>query len=448
MLLTIVTFVFVLSVVVIVHEFGHFAAGKLNGIYVITFSIGFGPKILKKRIGETEYAISLLPFGGYVKFAGETGEEEGEKKDGVIPEDIPEDRFYNRKNPWQRISVVLAGPFMNAVAALLIYILSVWFEGIFIPNTSSVITSVAQDSPAELAGFMPGDRVLSVNGTQLVPGVEISDLVHYDENTVSTFVVRRVTDTLSIDVSPAWNEQEQRLVVGITSGAPPRIGDVQRDGPAWEAGMRPGALVLSVNDTTVTTYYDLQELIHSRLGVPLRMRWIQGGDTLSADITPEGVDAPAEGEKLDVVKVGAIGINEYYDKQRVSFSKACVYGSRTFTGVIEAILRFLGKFVTGGASIKAVGGPIRVGVMAGDMVRWGFVYLMSFIAFFSVNLAIFNLLPIVPFDGGHFVLFLFEGITGRRPGKKAQELMSQIGFILLIALMAAIFLLDIFNLFR
>lgn len=448
MLLTIVTFIFVLSVVVIVHETGHFLAGKMNGIYVVTFSIGFGPKILRKRIGETEYAISLLPFGGYVKFAGETGEEEGEKESGVIPEDIPEDRLYNRKHPLQRISVVLAGPFMNALAALLIYILSVWAEGVFVPNTSSVVTSVAPDSPAELAGFMPGDRVVSVNGTRLVPGVEISDLVEYDENTVSTFVVVRVTDTLAFDVAPAWSDQEQRLIVGITSGAPPRIGDVQRDGPAWDAGIRTGALVLAVNDTTVITYFELQDMIHSRLGVPMHLRWLQGGDTLSAVVTPEALDAPAEGDKLDVVKIGAIGINEFYEKRGVSFGRACVYGTRTFVGVIEAILRFLGKFFTGGASIKAVGGPIRVGVMAGEMVRWGFVYLMSFIAFFSVNLAIFNLLPILPFDGGHFVLFFIETVTGKKPGKKAQELMGQVGFILLIALMALIFFLDIFNLFR
>ncbi|MDD3643679.1 MAG: RIP metalloprotease RseP, partial [Candidatus Krumholzibacteria bacterium] len=319
MLLTLVTFAFVLSVVVFVHEVGHFLAGKLNGIYVVTFSIGFGPKILRKRIGETEYALSLLPFGGYVKFAGETGGEEEEKETGEIPADIPEHRLYTRKNPWQRITVVLAGPFMNALAALIIYILSVWAAGVFIANTSNIVTSVSPDSPAEIAGFMPGDRIVSINGTSLVPGVEVSDLIRYDENAVSTFVLERVTDTLALDVSPAWNDAEQRLIVGITSGSEPRIGDVQRDGPAWEAGMRRGARVLSVNDTTVTTYLDFQEMIHSRLGVPMSMRWTQGGDTLSAVITPEAMDAPAQGEKLDVVEVGAIGINEYYEKRPVSF---------------------------------------------------------------------------------------------------------------------------------
>lgn len=448
MLLTIVTFIFVLSVVVFVHELGHFAAGKLNGIYVVTFSIGFGPKVLRKRIGETEYAISLLPFGGYVKFAGETGEEEGEKEDGIIPDEISEDRLYNRKNPWRRISVVLAGPLMNALLALVIYIASIWAEGLFIPNTSNVVIGVVPDSPGEIAGLMPGDRIISINGTRLVPGVEVTDLVRYDENAVSTFVVSRLSDTLRIDVSPVWDEDAERLIVGIQTGSEPRIGDVQRGSPAWEAGIRPGALVIAVNDTTVATFLDLQEMIHSRLDVPINLQWEQDGDTLSSTVVPEPTDAPAEGEKLDVVEVGAIGIGQYYEKEAVSFGEACVYGARTFVRVIEDILRFLGKFFTGGASIKAVGGPIRVGVMAGEMVRWGFVYLMSFIAFFSVNLAIFNLLPVLPFDGGHFVLFLAEGISGRKPSRRAQELMGQVGFIVLVALMGLIFLLDIFNLFR
>ena len=113
-----------------------------------------------------------------------------------------------------------------------------------------------------------------------------------------------------------------------------------------------------------------------------------------------------------------------------------------------SIMSFLGKLVTGKATIRAVGGPIRVGVMAGDMIRWGFSYLINFLAFFSMNLAIFNLLPVLPFDGGHFVIFVFEAVTGIKPGQKVQNILSQIGFIILIALMVMILFLDLFNLIR
>ncbi|HSG27310.1 MAG TPA: site-2 protease family protein, partial [Candidatus Krumholzibacterium sp.] len=157
---------------------------------------------------------------------------------------------------------------------------------------------------------------------------------------------------------------------------------------------------------------------------------------------------PSGGEKLDVVQVGAIGIGEYYEKVSVTFRESVVYGSRAFYGLFKSIIAFLGKLVSGKASIRAVGGPIRVGVMAGDMIRWGFSYLLTFLAFFSMNLAIFNLLPILPFDGGHFVIFLLEGVAGIKPGPKFQNVMMQIGFYILIALMAFILFVDLFNLLR
>ena len=449
MLLTIAAFIFTLSVVVFVHEAGHFIVAKLNGIYVITFSIGFGPKILKKRIGETEYAISALPFGGYVKMAGEQEHADGEfKDDDELLAGISEDRYYRSKNPWQRMSVVLAGPLMNAIVALAIFVISVWSQGVFIANPRDVIVDVTPDSPAEAAGFMPGDRILSVNGETLTDGMELSDLITYEENAISNFIVMRLGDTLAIEVSPAWNDETERLKVGLFPYAVPMIGDVKRDGPAYDAGMRSGALVISVNDTTVYTYIELEQMIHDRLGVAMDFKWVQDGDTMSAVITPEGQDAADDGEKLDIIQIGAIGINEYYEREKVGFGESVRLGTRAFGEMFMGIMAFLGKLFSGKASIRAVGGPLRVGVMAGEMVRWGFNYLWSFIAFFSLNLAIFNLLPILPFDGGHFVIFLFEGLTGRKPGPKVEEVMGQVGFIILIALMALIFAIDIFNLFE
>ena len=448
MLLTLAAFIFVLSIVVIVHEGGHFIVAKLNGIYVVTFSIGFGPKILKKRIGETEYAISALPFGGYVKMAGESEKAEGKESDTEdLLADVPEEKYYRNKNAWQKMSVVLAGPFMNAVLALVLFVMSVWTQGVFIANPRDIIVNVTPDSPAEAAGFMPGDVVLSINDEPVEAGKEITDLITYDEYAISRFVVVRLTDTLEIDVSPAWNEEEERLIVGIFSYSRPLIGDVKRDGPAYDAGMRSGAKVLSVNDTTIATYIELAQMIHKRLGVPMDFRWVQDGDTLSATIIPEGVKAAKEGEKLDIIEVGAIGITEHYEKEKVGFGESVTLGARAYKEMFVGIMQFLNKLVTGKASIRAVGGPIRIGAMAGEMVRWGFNYLLTFIAFFSLNLAIFNLLPILPFDGGHFVIFLVEGLTGRKPGPKVEEVMGQVGFFILIALMAFIFAIDIFNLF-
>jgi regulator of sigma E protease len=447
MFLTIIAFVFVLSVVVLVHEWGHFIVAKLNGIYVITFSIGFGPKILKFRLGETEYALSALPFGGYVKFAGESEEETEDKEDD--PEiDIPENRLYKNKKPLQRMSVVLAGPAMNAILAIVLYIMNIWVQGIFVRNPGDVVSEVVQGSPAAEAEFQVGDRIIEVNGISLKQGEEISDLVDYTEGVSSTFRFLRGGDTLTAEVTPEWNEEAQRLTIGIFSGSRPLIGDVKKDSPAYKAGIRRGALVLAMNDTTVTTYLEMTEKIYSRNGIPIVFTWELDGEIHRAEIVPGPMDAPSGGEKLDVIKVGAIGIGEYYEKQRVSFPVAVKYGTQAFSNLFLSIMSFLGKLVTGKATIRAVGGPIRVGVMAGDMIRWGFSYLINFLAFFSMNLAIFNLLPVLPFDGGHFVIFVFEAVTGIKPGHKVQNVMSQIGFFILIALMVMILFLDLFNLIR
>lgn len=450
MILTIFAFLFVLSIVILIHELGHFVVAKMNGIYVITFSIGFGPKLLKLKVGETEYAISALPFGGYVKFAGETEEEEGkeekEKDSGEL--DIPEERLYRNKSPLQKMSVVVAGPVMNAILALFIYIISIWSQGVFLRSADYVVSEVVKESPAEAAGVLPGDRILKVNGREFEMGEQVSDLIVYEEGVSSTFDLLRGEDTVQVSVTPEWSEEAGRLTIGIFSAGPPRIGDVKKESPAWEAGIRTGDMVLAINDTTVYTYLEMTEKIYAREGVPMKFTWEHEGEIKSSVILPNSMNAPSEGEKLDVVKVGAIGISEYYERIGVSFPKAVVYGSQAFYNLFLAIMDFLGKLVTGKATLRAVGGPVRVGAMAGEMIRWGFSYLINFLAFFSMNLAIFNLLPVLPFDGGHFVLFLLEGTTGIKPSPKVQNLMLQIGFFILIGLMVFILFVDVFNLLR
>lgn len=454
MILTLAAFLFVLGIVVFVHEFGHFIVAKLNRIYVMTFSFGFGPKLLHKKVGETEYAISALPFGGYVKFAGEMSETEDEAREAkdqargaASGPDVPPERMYRNKAPLQRMSVVLAGPAMNFILALVVYIVSLYAEGIYV-NPSTAIQEVEKGGPAELAGMRAADTILSIDGERLAYWGQIEKILVAKKGEGSRYVLLRGADTLSVEVKPRFDAENEAWRIGIVSQLPARIGDVKKDSPAERAGLRTGATILSINDTTVTKYAELEDRILPRPGEPMKFVWEYGGKIHTSVITPASGEAASEGERLDVVKVGQIGISPYYEKVRISVGEAVVYGSRAFANLFNSIIDFLGKLVSGHATIRAIGGPLRVGVMAGDMIRWGFNYLIYFLAFFSLNLAIFNLLPILPFDGGHFVLGLVELVTRRRLGKKVQTVLTQAGFVILIALMVFILSVDIFNLVR
>jgi regulator of sigma E protease len=446
-LTTIIAFLFVLSIVVFVHEFGHFFVAKINGIFVTTFSFGFGAKLLRKKIGETEFVLSAIPFGGYVKFAGET-EEESDKSDEEkeLEAFVPEFRLYRNKHPLQKMSVVLAGPLMNAIFALIVFIASLWIQGVRV-HPGTVVLEVEEGSPADTAGFLVGDEILSINGEGFDHWGALSTLVTFEESRMSTFIVNRGGETVSINLTPEFDPEENLWDIGIRSPLPAKVGDVKKGSPAEEAGIRPGAIILSINDTTVTEYAELEEFIHPRPGIPMDFTWELDGEVHAATITPAGVDASSGGERLDVVKVGGIGIGPPLESMRIPFADAVKYGTEGFVDLVYAILAFLKKLVSGKATVRAVGGPLRVGIMAGDMLAWGFSYLIYFLAFFSLNLAIFNLIPILPFDGGHFVLYTVELVSRRSINRKVQQVMMQVGFIILIALMIFILFVDIFNIF-
>jgi len=444
MLLTIAAFFFVLSIVVFVHEFGHFIVAKLNRVYVLTFSFGFGPKILKKRFGDTEYAISAIPFGGYVKFAGETDEDSDEAHEEI---DVPQDMLYREKAPLRKMSIVVAGPFMNFALAFLVYVFSIYFEGVYV-SPNNPISEVVKGSPAEIAGLHEGDLILSINGEKVNYWDDITRITNKYEGRELELKVLRGSDTLSMHLRPELDPDSERWKLGIIYTLPSKIGTVKKDSPAYKAGIRPGAVITAINDTTISSYGELEEKVHPRPGVPIKFTWVYEGKEFSAVIVPDAVEAASGGEKLDVIKIGQIGVGPFYEKKKVSFINSIRYGSSAFKNLFLSILSFLGKLFTGKASLKAIGGPIRVGQMAGDMIRWGFSYLVYFLAFFSLNLAIFNLFPILPFDGGHFVVYLGELITSRRLSDRAQQIMMQIGYIILLALMVFVFSMDLINIFR
>jgi len=447
MLITILAGVFILSIVIIVHEFGHFIVAKKLGIFVKVFSVGFGRKILKKRMGETIYAISALPFGGYVKFAGETEDGEGkEAPRGKTTDEVPDSeidpgRYFINKRPLVRGAVVFAGPFSNYVLAVLIYIIMFTVIGLPVQPETTTIGLVDRGSPADSAGLRINDTILAVGGDAVGNWDEVVSNIWDRREESMPLRVLRGSDTLEVDYR--CGIEGKRVSLGFSVFVSPLVGQIKRDGPAYRAGMRRGAMIDAINDTTVATFYDIERMIHASPEVPLFVRWTQDGFQRADTIVPVSKKVLKEGSKTEFEIVGQIGVGPDYRNERVAFFSAVAMSFKATAGMIKEIVYFLGLLLSGRAGVDALGGPILITQMAGDMARWGFNNLMYFLAFFSINLCIFNLLPVLPFDGGHLALFSYEGITRRRVNRRLRDLLTQGGFVLLIGLMIFVVVLDL-----
>lgn len=449
MLTTIVAGLFVLGVVVIVHEFGHFIVAKLAGVYVKVFSIGFGKRILRYRAGETLYAISVLPFGGYVKFAGESeltdepepvSDEPRGRYDDVPDSEIPRNRYFTTQHRGIRAAVLFAGPFMNYVLAVLLYAGVFFVDGVSVVPTTRV-GEVVKGSPAAEAGFEAGDSLIAVASTPVHDWYDVETAFFSANPGPREVKFWRDGTVQTATVTP--KEENGHRTVGLYPFISSRIGRVQRGKPASRAGIEPGSVIEAINDTTVTSYDDLRRIINANPGKPLYIRWSHDGLAHADSIVPEPKEVLKPGSTSEFEKVGVIGIGPYSERRRQGFLTSASSGFATANGMIEQIVSYLGKLLTGKMGVRTLGGPILITEMAGDVANWGFDYLLLFLAFFNINLCVFNLFPLLPFDGGHLAILAYEGVARRPLNRRLREWLTQGGFILIILLMVFVVVLDL-----
>ncbi len=351
-MMAVVTFLLVLGILILFHEFGHFIIARACGVQVETFSLGFGPKIWARKWGATEYCISAVPLGGYVRMLGDDPTEE------VAPEVV--ERSFLAQSLGKKVAIVVAGPFFNFILAFFV------FSGVFmvgVPLLTPDVGEIAKDSAAELGGMQSGDRILSINGKPLTQWEEIREILQENGGTALHIMVSRAGTEKELIITPT--QKNMTDVFG-------------EEKPVWVMGIQ------SKGETFIKRYDPFSAL---RLGMERTVSMIE----------------------------------------------------LNFVGII--------KLIQGKISSDNIGGPILIAQMAASQAEQGFLNVLLFTAFISINLGIINLFPVPILDGGHLLFFLVEAVIGRPVSIGARERANQVGLFLLASLMVFAFYNDIMRFF-
>ncbi len=440
MLTTVVSAIFVLGLLVFFHELGHFLAAKRMGIRVERFSLGFPPKMIGKTVGETEYCLSWIPLGGYVKMAGEHPDRQSEENGGEPWE-------FQSKSVAARAFVIAAGPGMNFVLAFVIFWLFFATVGVMLVDTTT-IGRVEPGSPYAEAGLQIGDEILEVGQAPVDTWEDVRQQFTAGTAAVQAVKVRRDGRDHLVEVRHGDADAEDRLA-GLDYFRASAVSTVIPDSPAEKAGLKPGDVVTSVNGVPVTQWYEMVDLIRGRPGMETTVSWTRNGQSHQVDVIPNTAQ-DLDRETGDIIDIGQIGITQqdHLKRSPVGFFSSIGLAGTQLAEVTYTILGFVKKLVMGEVSTDSVGGPIAIAQMAGDSARQGASTLFGFMAFLSINLAILNLLPIPALDGGQLLILGVEGVLRRPLPLKYRLIWQQAGMILLLLLMVFVVFNDVTRIFR
>ena len=423
MIVDLLYFFFVLGVLVFVHELGHFLVAKKSGIRVETFSLGFPPKAVGVKIGETEYCLSWLPLGGYVKMAGmdDFAPEEGKGKPWE----------FQSKPRWIQMAVLIAGPAMNFFLGFLLLFTLYMAAGEYAFMDDSRVGEVKTNSPFYTAGLRPGDRILTVGNTAVNDWEEMADAFLLNAGDVVPVEIERI---------PTYQtDRTERFTISVDLTSPPReglglgyymtteVGAVMPGMPAAEIGLQPGDVITSVNGVPVTMWWEMSREISSRPGEEISLTWQRNGEEMTERIIPASQTFNGE-------TVGRIGIDSASKRNPISFFKAVRRSATETINLSTAIFGFVKGIVIGEQSSKNLAGPVGIFQLVGQSAERGFSFLLWFMAMLSINLGVLNLLPIPVLDGGHLTILTIEGIIRRDLSARHKAWLQQAGFAFLLFL--------------
>ena len=422
-MITLLAFLFVLGVLIFVHELGHFLAARRHGVRVLTFSLGFGPKVLKVKRGDTEYCISVVPLGGYVKMAGENPED---------PRSGQPDEFLS-KTKWQRFQILFAGPAMNIILAVVVTTFVLAYQGVQVAvywDEPAVIGSVVPGSSAEKAGLRRGDRIVNVAGDTVDTwkDLDIAVGIRRPDRDITVSVIRD-SQTVTSMVRPVAEGKYEISDIGVLPDVNPIITQVIPGDRAEQAGLKAGDIVLAVNGERMATRAQLIDVISKSGGKTVQLTVRRGSEEVTVTGTPE--------------QRGARGMMGFYISEPTkSFTpgpfeavKLSVEHNIESSGVI---FRTLAGLFTGETSVRQLQGPVGIAQLSGESAQEGFITLLSLMAMLSINLGILNLMPVPVLDGGHILIMALEGIARRDFSMQVKEKMLLAGFVVLMMLMVTV----------
>ena len=441
-LYSLVAFVIAISVLVVVHEFGHYWVARRMGVKVLRFSLGFGAPLWLRRFGrdQTEWVIAAIPLGGFVKMLDER---EGE----VAKQDLA--RAFNRQPTFKRVAIVVAGPLFNFLFAILAYSI---LNMIGIEGLRPIVGRVAESSLAQQAGFRQGDELMAIDGYK-VQSWDQRRLYLYEralDHATVTFTVRdpdgltheRALDLSSLSAADVGAGLLERQV-GLFPSLPelePVIGSLDERGAAAQAGLQAGDRVIAIDGQPVKTWQDLVKTVSARPDTALHLRVERKGVIQEFSVTPQPTEIA--GQRIGRIGVGVL-IPELPADRRVMVRyaplSAVAEGIETTWRMSSLTLKMLGKMLKLEVSTKTISGPLTIAQYAGASAHIGLDRFVMFLAVVSISLGVLNLLPIPVLDGGHLLIYLIEGIQRKPLSETVLHWGQQIGIALLVALMALAF---------
>jgi regulator of sigma E protease len=439
--MTVLATVVLLGVLIFVHELGHFWAAKAVGIEVQRFSIGLGPRLFGFTRGETEYVVSAIPLGGYVKMGGMDDEVmdriEGGEAEAPLRE--PSDRDFDAKPIWARTFVISAGVIMNMLFAFGTYTFLAARYGVQELDTTRIgrveISSLPVGTEA-LGSIEPGSRVVRMNGEATEDWGDVQEGFYLSEPGPLRIDLVEPIRTVEIRV-PDSEEERRSLVVSVLVWREAGVGFANPGSPAASAGVEDGDRVVSVDGEATLNWWTFVDQIEARPGERVTLTLVRDGGQIQRDVTldAEEVELP-DGS---VTTVGKIGIGPPVLPRTytpVSLKEAVQTGYRETVAITGLILGFLRDLVTLNISPRSVGSIVTIGEASGQAAAAGVDVFLRFMALFSVNLAVLNMLPIPVLDGGHLVFLAIEAIRGGRALTVEQRLRwSNVGFLMIVGIM-------------